>query len=273
MQIELVWKKTQDRLLFDVINLDLTSWFVDISQRLGNCYGIADQKTDQPKRQQDTEKLILEITNDITQVNKFFVSMRQPEIALPNNWCDQTQLNHLHKKWAQTRKVWPQLPNMLYKLDKLLYDNYQEMNCHIHLIEDSFSYKFRDASNWRVNNVFKNNTYEWQVCHLAIAYPGHGRNAFEKFQNIDDELEDIEIDNCNWDNVDAFVSVNLGRPYQLTPPTEFLAWCQDKKLVPHTHTLPLANLSDWRNTLTLARTVFMNNIKIPNNYFSLALIK
>jgi len=273
MQIELVWNKTQDRLLFDVINLDLAEWFVDTSQRLGNCYAVADQKTDQPKRTHNTEKLILEITHDIDQVNKFFASMRQPAISIPNNWCDQSQLNRLHKDWAHTRKAWPRLPNMLYKLDQLLFDSYQEMNCHIHLIENSFCYEFRDASHWRVDNVFRDHRYDWEACHLAIAYPGHGRSAFEKFENLDDDLEDIEIDNCNWDNVDAFVSVDLGRPYKLTPPPEFLEWCQERNLVPHTHTLPLANLADWRNTLTQSRTMFMNNTKIPNNYFSLATIK
>jgi hypothetical protein len=273
MQIELIWKKTQDRLLFEAINSDVAEWFVDTSQRLGNNYAIADQKTDGPRRSHDTEKLISEITHDINQVNKFFISMRQPVISIPDDWCNQIQLNKLHKDWAHTRKAWPRLPNMLHKLDRLLFDNYQEMNCHIHLIEHSFRYEFRDSSNWRVDNIFKDNMYEWEVCNLSISYPGHGRNAFEKFENLDDDLADIEIDNCNWDNIDAFLSVNLGRPYKLTPPTEFLDWCQEKKLVPHTHTLPMANLADWRNTITQARKIFMSNVKIPDNHFSLSIIK
>ena len=269
MKIQLTWKSTNDILLFDAINCDLANWFVQTSQRLGNNYAVADIVTDGPRRSNGTEQLIQEISHAIQSVNKFLASMKQHTIKIPDNWCDQSQLNTLHKEWAHTRTLWPRLPNMLYKLDPVLFDNYQITNCHTHLIEKSFRYEFRDPTHWRVDNPFKDQQYDWETSHLWICYPGHGRSAFEKFENLDEDPNDIHIDNCNWDNIDAYVGIGLSRPYKQTPPPEFLSWCQDKNLVPHTHTIALANLTDWRSNLTQARTIFMNNIKIPNNYFSL----
>jgi hypothetical protein len=273
MKIKLRWQQTNDELLFDIINQDMACWFVETSQQLGNQYAIGDQATDIPLRRHNTDQLMCELDQHVDRVNEFLIRMKQTFlISKPTNWYDQKQLNKLHKDWAATRRQWPKLPNMLYKLDPTLFDCYQKLNCHIHLIERSFYYRFRDPSNWRVDNIFKNNIFPWEVCHLSIEYAGHGRHSFEKFEYLDEDLSDIEIDNCNWDNIDAWIGVNLTRPYVLTPPEEFLNWCQDKNLVPNNYTIPLANLSDWRNTLTEARTVFAKNIKMQDNYFTLEII-
>lgn len=269
MKIRLTWSTTNDYLLFDAINEQLALWFIQTSQRLGNQYSTADMVTDIPHRAQDTIKLIDEITTDIERVNKFLVSMKQQPVLLPTDWYDQTQLNALHKNWARTRYEWPKLSSMLYKIDPALFDSYHRMNCHIHLIENSFEYHFRDPSHWRVDNPFKDIAYQWEHCHLAVKYPGHGREAFEKFRNLDDNTEDMELDNCNWDNIDPALTVNLTRPYTINPPEEFLAWCRDKNLMPHTNTIPLGNLVNWRSELTNARVLFTKNIRIPENYFSL----
>ena len=269
MKIKLCWSNTNDCLLFDAFNEQLALWFIETSQQLGNNYSTADMVTDIPKRSQDTSKLINEISNDIDRVNKFLVSMKQQPVPKPTNWCDQAQLNALHKNWARTRYEWPKLSAMLYKIDPTLFDSYHRMNCHIHLIEDSFNYHFRDPTHWRVDNPFKDTAYSWEHCHLAIRYPGHGREAFEKFKNLDDNIEDMELDNCNWDNIDPALTVSLTRPYTITPPGEFLAWCQDKNLKPHTSTIPLGNLFNWQTELTDARSMFMKNLQVPGNYFSL----
>jgi hypothetical protein len=156
-------------------------------------------------------------------------------------------------------------------MDKELFEAYQEMNCHIHFIEQSFKYKFRDPVNWRVQNPFKSNSYDWELSHLYIEYPGHGRCAIEKFQYMDIG-EDMERDNTNWDNIDAFVGIQLNRPYKMNPPSEFLAWCQEKNLVPSNYNIPLANLTNWKENLTKARQIVTKNVIIQDNYFSLHLI-
>lgn len=271
MKLSLIWE-SNDHLLFDVINEDLAYWFVETSDRLGNKWNIADQITDVPLRSNDISKLISEINHAIDRVNAFFIKMKQQPINKPTNWFDQNQLNTLHKDWAQTRKLWPKLPEMLFKIDKSLFDCYQQMNCHIHLIEKASVYSLRDETNWRVNNPFKDTFFNWKQCHLSIEYPGHGRNAFEKFQNYDINLDDIEIDNCNWDNIDAYIQFDFRRPYNISPPEDFLAWCHEKSLVPHTHSIPLANLSDWQNNTTLSKEIFHKNMNITNNYAKLEII-
>jgi hypothetical protein len=272
MKIKLLWSNTGDHLLFDAINKDLAAWFIETSQQLGNNYSVANMVTDVPWRSQDTVKLIEEITYDIDRVNKFLVSMNQVPVNSPRNWNDQKQLNQLHKDWATTRFKWPKLTELLYKIDPSLFDSYHRMNCHIHLIEQSLLYDFRDPTHWRVTNPFKDVAYGWEACHLAISYPGHGRNAFEKFQNLDDDPANIEVDNVNWDNVDASLEVYLRRPYKITPPAEFLSWCDLNQLVPHTDNIPLGNITDWPNNLTNARELFMKNNKIADNPFSLMLV-
>ena len=272
MKIKLHWSKTNDYLLFDAINEQLVLWFVETSQQLGNNYSLANMVTDLPHRAENTTTLIKEISNDIDRVNEFLVSMKQLPVSKPTDWYDQTQLNILHKNWAHTRYTWPKLSSMLYKIDPTLFDSYHRMNCHIHLIENSFEYQFRDPTHWRVDNPYKDTAYEWAHCHLALKYPGHGREAFEKFRNLDDNLEDIELDNCNWDNIDPAITVSLTRPYSITPPAEFLTWGQDQILIPHTNTIPLGNLVNWRTELINARHVFTDNIGILENYFSLSVV-
>jgi hypothetical protein len=268
MKILLTWKSTNDTLLFDVINPDLASWFVQTSQQLGNQYSLGDQVIDTIHEKSATNKLIQEEIAYIKTVNKQLALLKMPIFDLPSNWCDQRQLNKLHKDWGETRLKWPKLTELFYKIDKKIFEAYQEMNCHIHLIENSFLYRFRDPTHWRVDNPLKDKSYDWEVCHLYINYPGHGREAFEKFQNLD-TYDDIYRDNVNWDNIDGYVGINLVRPYKETLPQEFLDWCKEKKLTPHTRTLPLANLVNWEENLTAARQIITENVIIQDNYFSL----
>lgn len=273
MQIKLTWQQTPDYLLFDVINPDIALWFVETSQQLGNKYSAASMSTDIPRQADNTERLVDEITRSLEQVNKFFSSMKLPILPKPDNWADQQQLNQLHKSWAETRLKWPKLDTMLYKIDPTLFDRYHEINCHIHLIEKSFHYDCRDSNNWRVPNPFKHHYYQWKKCHLSIIYPGHGRNAYEKFLNLDDNPDNFDIDNCNWDNIDGFINIELARPVELTPPAEFLSWCQQKNLVPNHDFIAIANLSNWRTTLIAARATFVKNLQMADNYFSLEIIE
>jgi hypothetical protein len=271
MKIQLTWKLTNDVLLFDVINPDLASWFVCTSQQLGNRYQAGDQVIDIIQQKSNTNKLIQEEIAYVNTVNKQLTQLKMPIFELPSNWYDQRQLNKLHKDWGETRLNWPKLTELFYKIDKKIFEAYQEMNCHIHLIENSFLYQLRDTTHWRIDNPFKDNSYDWETCHLYINYPGHGRFAFEKFQNMD-IYDDIYRDNVNWDNIDASIGINLIRPYKETPPQEFLDWCKEKKLTPHNKTLPLANLTNWKENLTMARQLTTKNVTIQDNYFSLEIV-
>lgn len=271
MKIQLTWKVTNDALLFDVINYELANWFVQTSQQLGNRYSIGTQVIDSILKSLDTNNLIREEIEYIETVNNQLTLLKMPRIEVPSNWYDQKQLNKLHKDWAGTRQKWPKLTELFYKINPKIFEAYQEMNCHIHLIEDSFVHRFRDSTHWRANNPFKNNSYDWEVCNLYIHYPGHGREAFEKFRNMD-TYDDIHRDSVNWDNIDASLGIKLVRPYKETPPQEFLNWCKEKNLTPHTNTLPLANLTNWEENLTAARQITTKNVTIQDNYFSLKVI-
>ena len=271
MKIQLTWKLTNDVLLFDVINSDLALWFIQTSQQLGNRYGVADQIIDTLLAKPKTDKLINQEIAYIETVNKHLDRLKMPVFLMPSNWYDQQQLNRLHKDWGETRQKWPKLTELFYKIDPEIYAAYQEMNCHIHLIEESFLYRFQDPTHWRVDNPLKDHSYDWEVCHLYINYPGHGREAFEKFQNLD-IYDDIHRDNVNWDNIDGSIGIKLVRPYKETPPQEFLDWCKEKKLIPHTKTLPLANLVNWKENLTMARQLVTKNVTIQDNYFSLEIV-
>ena len=272
IQLKITWHQTNDTILFDIINQDICEWFVEKSKTVGNNqYSLGDQVIDGIKRKKDVDELIQEEIDYVSTVNSILSKLKLPQFELPTNWYDQSQLNMLHKIWAQTRKDLPKLTELLYKIDKKYFEAYQEMNCHIHEIEDSFKYVFRDPVHWRQDNPFKDKFYEWHEAHLYLEYPGHGRYAFEKFKNLDDG-DNIEIDNVNWDNVDSYLGVNLRRPYKLEPPTEFLEWCNKFNLVPHTRTIPLANVADWRNSLAQSRQIMAKNVKINNNQFCLDLI-
>jgi hypothetical protein len=268
MKIRLTWNLTNETLLFDVINQDLANWFVQTSQQLGNRYSAGDQIIDTFLAPPATNKLIQEEIIYIETVNKHLTLLKMRLIELPSNWYDQKQLNKLHKDWSDTRQKWPKLTELFYRINPKIFEAYQEMNCHIHLIEDSFVHRFRDPTHWRVDNPFKDNNYDWEVCNLYIHYPGHGREAFEKFRNMD-TYDDIYRDNVNWDNIDGSIGINLVRPYKETPPQEFLDWCKEKKLTPHTRTLPLANLVNWEHDLTIARQIITENVIMHDNYFSL----
>jgi hypothetical protein len=272
MQLKLTWARTQDFLLFDIINKDLAVWFVDQSQRLGNNYSSGNQVIDIIQQSADTERLIQEEIAYIDTVNEILTRLKLPVFNKPTNWYDQTELNTLHKDWANTRYTNPKLTELLYKIDKKFFEAYQEMNCHIHVIERSFKYRFRDPHHWSMDNPFKSNSYDWEVAHLYIEYPGHGRCAFEKFEWLDINDATMWNDNNNWTNIDSFLGMNLVRPHKLTPPEEFLAWCKEKNLVPLGYSIPLANLADWKDNLTTAKQLVTKNIKIKENSFSLELV-
>lgn len=273
MQLKLVWNDTEDSLIFDVVNEQLTQWFVQTSNTLGsNEYTVGTQIVDELSKPLDTEKLIQEEIDYITKVNVYLRRLKMPEFIFPTSWYSQSELNRLHKDWAEHRLKWPKMSEVFYKIDPELFGAYQEMNCHIHFIEKSFRYKFRDEKYWRTDNPFKKQSYQWAVSNLYLTYPGHGRFAFEKFENLDTD-NDMWRDDCNWDNIDPFLEMNLVRPYNTNPPTEFLEWCKANNLVPHGSSIPLANLHDWKNTLTQARQVATKNVKIPNNSFSLHLLE
>lgn len=268
MRIKMTWRETGDTLLFDAINPELADWFVTTSQKLGNRYRRGDMVTDILLKSDDTTRLIQEEIDYIETVNQQLQTLKMPTFVMPDDWYDQKQLNRLHKDWAQTRSRWPKLTELFHKIDQRLFESYQEMNCHIHLIENSFHYRFRDPTHWRAPNPFKNEFYEWENSQLYINYPGHGREAFEKFKNMDTD-DDFEIDNINWDNIDSFLGLNLVRPYKLDPPKEFVEWCQGKNLVPHRDTLPLGNLVDWEKNLAQTRHLVTKNVTIQDNYFYL----
>ena len=273
VKLKLSWDQTKDSVLFDIINHDVACWFVEQSLMHGNNrYELGDQIVDQLRRSHNSLSLIDEEIEYINTVNTVLKKLKIPQFTMPTDWFDQQQLNKLHKEWALTRYSIPNLSQLLYKLDRKYFEAYQEMNCHIHFIENSFRYSFRDLTHWRVNNPFQNTYYPWQVCHLYIEYPGHGRNAFEQFENYDDG-EDWDQDSINWDNIDALLGMNLVRPYSIEPPKQFVEWCQQKKLVPHRSTIPLGNVTNWQNQLASARKIFTENVIIQNNYFSLEIIK
>lgn len=273
MRLKLTWKATHDELLFDVINDDLASWFIEQSATHGNNrYETGDQVIDSILHSHDTQTLIDQEVEYVTTVNSVLTKLKLPTFSLPTDWFDQKQLNNLHKNWAQTRYQIPKLTELLYKIDKKYFEAYQEMNCHIHLIEKSFQYRFRDRVHWRIENPFKDISYDWEVCHLYLEYPGHGRNAYEKFQWMDDDI-DMSRDLNNWDNIDSFLGMQLSRPYKIDPPKEFLSWCKKHNLTPHGYTIPLANLTDWQNELSQARNIMTKNVKMKDNYFSLELIE
>ena len=268
MQITATWHKTNDQILFDSINDDLCQWFVKTCQSKNTKFFVADMITDVPLRAESSTQLIKEISDAIDLVNSFLKKLNLQVLDKPSNWFDQQQLNRLHKNWARTRTEMPNLSVLMHKTNKAVFDAYHRTNCHIHLIENSFHYDFRDNENhWRVDNPFRDKFIDWQVCNLFMPYPGHGREAFEKFRNFDQEVYVDDL--CNWDNIDSYIQINLVRPYQITPPAEFITWCQENQLVPHTHTMPLANLTDWENSLTEARGIVTKNINIEDNYFTL----
>jgi len=272
MRIKITWNKTHDSLIFDCINEKVAEWFVTTAQQLGNNFSTADMITDVPLRGQDVPTLAAELSAAIDLVNSFLPKIKQPEIEKPTDWYDQQQLNKLHKDWARSRATVPDLPQALHKIDRRIFDAYNQTNCHVHLIERAFKYSFRDNKNhWRVENPFKDLAPEWQVCHLSIDYAGHGRHAFEKFEFNDTDI--YTDDMCNWDNIDSFVTINLRRPYKFEPPQEFLQWCQQNgNLVPHHYDLPVANLQNWETELAQARATVINNKDVPENYFSFELM-
>jgi hypothetical protein len=266
MKIKITWSETRDTLVFDIINKDIAEWWINKCKELGNQFITTYIITDDPHKPLNINNLVEEIKHDVEYINKFMSKIKQPQFNLPTDWNDQAQLNKLHKDWAKSRADIPDLPAKLYKLDQHLFDCYHEMNCHIHLIEKSFHETFRDVNHWRVSNPFKDTFYEWQQSHLSMPYPGHGRTAFEKFKNCDNNINDDDW--CNWDNLDSCVRLNLTRPYKEAIPEEFLNWCKEKGCVPHTNNIPIGNLEDWSNNLTDARATLLRNKKIPKNYFS-----
>lgn len=271
MQFKITWSRTQDYILFDSLNDDLVEWFIVTNHKQNSKYQLADQVIDILMRSADTNTIIQEEQAYMHKVNEALKKLRLPIIREPTDWFDQQQLNRLHADWSETRFNMPKLSELFYHMDPDLYRAYQEMNCHIHLIERSFDYSFRAIQYWSLPNPFQHKWFEWQNSHLRMTYPGHGRQAFEQFEWMDDN-EDMLRGMNNWGNLDSFVDITLRRPYRMQPPEEFVAWCQQHDILPNHYHIPLANVHDWRNRLTEARHTLAKNVKLEENYFSLDIV-
>lgn len=102
MNIILTWHNSlswnsNERLVFDVINKDIATFFVETSEQLGNEWTIGDQVTDIPRRKHDVLRLIDEINLDVDRVNEFLTNTGHNIIKKPDNWFEQKQLNKLHR--------------------------------------------------------------------------------------------------------------------------------------------------------------------------------
>jgi hypothetical protein len=89
MKLKLSWPVTGDFLFFDIINKDVTCWFVEQSQTLGtNQFSKGDQVIDILSAKGNTQSLIEEEKNYIAKVNEILTRLKLPLFREPDNYYE-----------------------------------------------------------------------------------------------------------------------------------------------------------------------------------------
>lgn len=176
------------------------------------------------------------------------------EEFVESNLFDQVTLNRLHSTWIKLLVEHKSLANTLNKISKDLYNDWNQINKKLHLIEDSFEFQYQSEKYWQVENIFGTDILNFNRCHIQIAFSQQGRTTFNKWLHNDFNINDVDTN--NYKQMGNELNINLGQPLYQLPPSNYVEFCNTNNIPVVGEYLNLANIS---TDLTTARRLFSKN--------------
>ena len=268
MNFRLYWSSTGDSFDVESANDDLCAWVIDRCNEFDSKFTSDIYKQD--RHFVPADNVIKDINQKLQNINGTLLKLKIQQLDVPTSFYNQFELNKLHKDWISVLHAYPKIENLLYKIDAALFDDFHSINRLIHQLETSFSYTLRSLTPWREPNPFYAQLITPGVYNLALTYPDHGRNSYEKWVNFEEDPNDEEL--SQWKNIGSILTINLVRPYQIEYPPAYLKYCEKHNVTPSYMYLPLGNLADIYNTLGTVREIMNRNLKQADNYLRITKI-
>ena len=252
--MNLIWSQTGDSLELDLVNpIVIDHWVEQLNRAQKNQFTCINAAII------DTQSL----SDALIEVNKILEKIRlYPLMDTNSDWLDQNNLNILHKRWVKLQHKYKDIVNLISKFPNNVIKQFHDVNKLIHKIENDINISYINDQNntWQTPNIFGPDVSTFGIWHAEIHYQNLGRSTFEKWKNYDNNI--IDSDTNNFTHIGGLVHFNITRPMLLSPPINYIEYCQQHNISPYGNKLPLGN---FKISITELRHIFKKNVNIKNN--------
>jgi hypothetical protein len=253
---KLVWSKTGDNIDLSPCNYPVYEYLVNILRQKNTKYKTSIQEIE--SMVQELEILFETISqNSLLKLGK----------PLFNNMTidpfDQLTLNKAHNLL-----ILSQIDNPEHCSTE--WETRSRINKLIHALEKVFNKLQLDAvdGNYDFPNVFDTRSISgFQSANLAFEYHFFGRSMFDKWNNFDDNIDDVELNDFRTFNTQLVLGFK--KSWSSTMPIEYEQWANKLNVEPIAPVIALANIKDLEVHLKTYRELMYRNCKIQDNFIIL----
>jgi len=208
------------------------------------------------------------LTNNLTEINKILSKFGITDLTnIDTNWYNQYNLNVLHERWVKLQHKHHNIVQLLSKFPNSILKKFHDINTQIHQIENTSVITYENGLNpniiWQIENPFGTCILKSGRWNVELYYQNLGRSLYEKWRNFDNNI--FDEDTNNFTHIGGSVIINLGRPYTVALPNEYIEYCSQHNTNPIADTLPLGNFLNIEENLTQIRQVVYRNTRDENN--------
>ena len=241
--MKIVFDTTGDELDFKETSIELVEYYVHQLSELNHF------------KPSSNKNSIIKLKDCLSTIDNFFVSkLKDNTFSDYEDLHKQSVLNKLHHAWVTRQLGNHSLTKLLEQVHLL--EDFRNINSLIHDVENEWNVVYRNFNKhvWQCNNIFGNKILDFSKYNISIVFNTLGRSSYNKWFYHDDNATDKDTDNFSL--LGGEIRITLNRPYTLSPPVEYIRWCQDKQVEVVGDQLGLGNFTTDIDT---QREIFQRN--------------
>lgn len=267
MNLSVVFNNTGDQIDFDVTLPDVAEFYVNWLDETGT-----NEFFDRPhlsKFKTHNRMLVVKHYDEMTTLLKerFGVTCFD-DIDMTTEYFDQDKLNKIHYCFVKSlATVEPNIISELTEPGQL--EKFRSLNQGVHYAEKHWRLRLSNRSLQPpdfiqpIKNPFERDLTTFDVGNLSLEYGGLGRQTFNKWENDDENIDDI--DTHNFEEFYGQIAMNLFKPRTMPAPPEYVEYCKQHGMVPYGTHINIANVKDLVERSGMYRDILYNNIHQNNN--------
>lgn len=268
MKLSVVFNNTGDQIDFDVTQPDVAEFYVNWLDETGT-----NEFFDRPHLSKiKTHDRTLVVKNFDFMVeylkDKFDITCFDG-IDMLSEPFDQDKLNKIHRCYVKS--LYQHDPNLISELVKEpgMLDLFRTLNQGVHFAEKHWRSRLSNNAQVAPNFIepvispFDRDITTFDVGNLSIEYGGLGRQTFNKWENDDENIDDI--DTHDFQELYGQLAVNLFKPRTMLPPPEYVAYCKQNDIIPYGTHVNIGNAKDLVNKNGMYRDIFYRNLIQQSN--------
>lgn len=248
--MKLVFNQTGDTLLIDPCKNKIVQTWIDLVTTDSNAFTVTYYHT-------QVHQYLDQLVAAVQAVNPVIERLRLAPFALQRS-IDQSYLNLLHKQWVAIISAQPNLA-LLCKHQGVDYD---VINTLIHHCENHFKHVRLEADVFKTfvpDHKVVEQTLTLDKYQINIHYDNLGRCTYDQWYF--DSEPDSERNNFNLVTTRA-LDIMLEKSYTVTPPREYLEWCQRYSLPALGNILPVGNFRGYENNIADLKNIWLRNLEL-----------